>query len=96
MSTPIPEGSVIITPTQVYQEMQATHTAVQTVITKLDTFVGTQADHESRLRVVEAAIPDNLDKRLSKIEVRQAMYSAAAAVAGTGIGWAIEYALYHH
>ncbi len=105
MSIPIPEGSVVITPTEVYKEMQATHAAVQQVATKVDGFVNTQIDHENRLRAVDG-LPDDFRElkrtvnedhgpRLSRVETRVAMYSAAAAVAGTGIGWAIEYALFH-
>ncbi len=67
MTIPIPDGSVVITPTEVYREMQATHQAVQNVSTKLDTALdaterrltaldgpdGVVRDHEVRLRAVE-------------------------------------------
>lgn len=55
-TTPIPDGSVIITPTEMYAEMRATHTAVQQIASKLDGVPATLADHESRLRAVEKAV----------------------------------------
>lgn len=94
MSTPIPEGSVIITPTEVYKEVRDTHQAVQQLVGRVDTFLVTQTDHENRLRNVEAAIPENLDQRLSRIEVRQAMYTAASGFAGTALGWFASWAIF--
>lgn len=53
MTTPIPEGSVIITPTEVYREMQATHQATQAVAAKLDSMStilsAYQADQAKRM-----------------------------------------------
>lgn len=53
MSIPIPEGSVIITPTEVYKETLATHQAVQAMSGKLDQALNTTNDHETRLRSLE-------------------------------------------
>lgn len=53
---PIPEGSVVITPTEMYREVQATHSAVQDLAAKLDSVPGRVADHEARLRAVERAV----------------------------------------
>ncbi len=55
----IPEGSVVITPTEMYKEMIATHQAVRDVSTKLD---GALADHGRRL--------DGLDKNMADHEGR--------------------------
>lgn len=60
----IPEGSVVITPIEMYREMQATHQAVRDVSGKLDGALEAHtrrlddhdkdfADHEGRLRHVE-------------------------------------------
>lgn len=96
MSIPIPEGSVVITPIEVYREVQATHQAVQQMVGKLDTFVTTQLDHESRLRNLETAMPDNAEPRLRKLENRIAMYSGASAVLGTAAGYFANWAMYRH
>lgn len=52
-STPIPDGSVIITPTEVYVEVRATGDAVRELALKLDTIPAELVDHEARLRVLE-------------------------------------------
>ncbi|GAA4663312.1 hypothetical protein [Streptomyces youssoufiensis] len=55
---PVPDGSVIITPTEVYAEVRATHDEVKAVSAKLDALpelAGKLADHEDRLRVLERA-----------------------------------------
>jgi hypothetical protein len=60
----IPEGSVVITPIEMYREMQATHQAVRDVSGKLDGALEAHtrrlddhdkdfADHEERIRHVE-------------------------------------------
>jgi hypothetical protein len=54
-STPIPDGSVIITPTEVYAEVRATGDAVRGLATKLDNIPAELADHEARLRILERA-----------------------------------------
>jgi hypothetical protein len=53
MSIPIPDGSVIITPTEMYREQVATHQAVQTMSNKLDSALDKVGDHESRIRSLE-------------------------------------------
>ncbi|CAK7284928.1 hypothetical protein ACNFR7_01320 [Streptomyces sp. RM1] len=59
-SAPIPDGSVIITPTEVYAEVRATYDAVKSVSSKLDSLpVADHArmlnDHETRIRTLERA-----------------------------------------
>jgi hypothetical protein len=93
---PIPEGSVVITPIQVYQKVEDTHHAVQQLIGKIDTFTGTQTDHEVRLRKLENDMPDNAESRLRKLEDRIAMYAGASAVLGVTAGWLANWAIYHH
>lgn len=66
-STPIPDGSVVITPTEMYREMLATHQAVRDVSGKLDGALDAHTrrldgidkdlgDHESRLRGLERRV----------------------------------------
>lgn len=63
-SSQIPEGSVVITPIEMYREMQATHQAVRDVSGKLDGALEAHAhrlddhdkvltDHEGRIRYGE-------------------------------------------
>jgi hypothetical protein len=54
-STPIPDGSVIITPTEVYAEVRATREAVGSLARQLDKVPGQVDDHEKRLRTLERA-----------------------------------------
>lgn len=58
-SAAIPDGSVVITPAEMYHEMLATHQAVRDVSGKLD---GALAAHARRL--------DDLDKDVSDHEAR--------------------------
>lgn len=106
MSIPIPDGSVVITPTEVYKEVRDTHQAVQQMVGKVDTFISTQSDHEDRLRKVDG-LPDDFTElkktvnedhapRIGKLETRIAMYSGAAGVLGTAAGYLASWAIYHH
>lgn len=63
----IPDGSVVITPTEMYREMLATHQAVRDVSGKLDGALDAHArrldgidkdvaDHETRLRGLERRV----------------------------------------
>ncbi|MFB7597271.1 hypothetical protein [Streptomyces sp. NPDC056160] len=59
-SAPIPDGSVVITPTEVYAEVRATHDEVKSVSSKLDSLPIADhshllADHETRIRTLERA-----------------------------------------
>jgi hypothetical protein len=96
MTIPIPEGSVVITPIQVYQKVEDTHHAVQQLIGKIDGFVGTMGDHETRLRKLEEAMPDNAESRLRHLETRIAMYSGASGVLGAAAGYLASWVIYHH
>jgi predicted RNase H-like nuclease (RuvC/YqgF family) len=101
----IPEGSVVITPIEVYREVQATHQAVQQLLGKLDTFVGTQSDHETRLRKVDdlprqveelKTDSEEHDKRIGHLETRMAMYAGASGVLGTAAGYLASWAIFGH
>ncbi|NSC22967.1 hypothetical protein FM076_18075 [Streptomyces albus subsp. chlorinus] len=55
-NAPIPDGSVIITPTKVCAEVRATHDEVKQVSAKLDALPelsGRLDDHEQRIRTLE-------------------------------------------
>lgn len=82
MSAVIPEGSVVITPTEMYREMLATHQAVRDVAGKLDSALGDTArrldgvdksvgDHENRIRLVEQQIAPMADheSRVTALEM---------------------------
>jgi hypothetical protein len=85
-STQIPDGSVVITPTEVYAEVRATHDEVKSVSSKLDALpVADHArvldDHESRIRTLERA--------------RWPLPSIAAVTAVGALGVALYQALGH-
>ena len=75
---PIPDGSIIITPTEVYNEVKALTDAVR------DLIASDKADEQQRadlrLRV------DQLDTRLTAVERKMLLFTGAAAAAGAGIG----------
>lgn len=77
----IPEGSVVITPTEMYREMLATHQAVRDVAGKLDSALG---DTARRLDGVDKDLGDH-ETRIRGLERRMwAAAGAAAVVSGTG------------
>ena len=75
---PIPDGSIIITPTEVYNEVKSLTDAVR------DLIASDKADEQQRadlrLRV------DQLDTRLTAVERKMLLFTGAAAAAGAGIG----------
>lgn len=58
MTMPIPDGSVIITPTQMYTEIQAANAKIDHLTAILDPAVRDMqsdiSDHETRIRTLEA------------------------------------------
>jgi len=60
VSAHIPEGSVVITPTEMYAEMRAIHDSVNSIKDTLDPAVAEirtdLADHEARIRGMEKRI----------------------------------------
>jgi hypothetical protein len=66
----IPHGSVVITPTQMYEEIRSTHQIAQEIKAGLNPIAQQVADHETRLRSVER---------------RMWLAAGAAAVAGAGL-----------
>lgn len=75
----IPEGSVVITPTEMYREMLATHQAVRDVASKLDS---TQADSVRRIESLEKDYSDH-ETRLRGLERRVWMaVGVSTAVSG--------------
>lgn len=75
-SSVIPEGSVIITPTAMYAEMQATHQAVRDVANKLD---GALSDHGRRLDEHEKDLGDH-ETRIRSVE-RRILMAVGALIA---------------
>ena len=80
MSTPppIPEGSIIITPTEVYNEVKSLTDAVR------DLIASDKADGVERTKL-EMRV-DKLDTRLTAVERKMLLFTGAAAAAGAGIG----------
>ena len=75
---PIPEGSIIITPTEVYNEVKSLTEAVRQLVAQ------DAAEVESR-RELKARV-DLLDTRLTAVERKMLLFTGAAAAAGAGIG----------
>ena len=49
----IPAGSVVITPTELYKEMQTTHQILSEIRLDLKSLTAIVPDHETRLRALE-------------------------------------------
>jgi hypothetical protein len=75
---PIPEGSIIITPTEVYNEVKSLTDAVR------DLIASDKADIAERTKL-ELRV-DKLDTRLTAVERKMLLFTGAAAAAGAGIG----------
>lgn len=74
----IPEGSVIITPAEVYAEVKSLTDAVR------DLIASDKADGVERTKL-ELRV-DKLDTRLTAVERKMLLFTGAAAAAGAGIG----------
>ena len=92
-----PAAAVVqITLGEVFNEVRQMHQELRDLNGSLSPIRERVGDHESRLRVVEAALPDHLEKRLGKLEVRQALWTGGASALSAAASWVIEYALFHH
>lgn len=100
MSTPIPDGSVIITPIEMYREQQATHQAVQQMSAKLDGVVDTYSrrldgldrgfsDHEDRLRQLQQQTGPMADHESRLTAVEKKVWAVAGVFATLGAGVSI-------
>lgn len=79
MTTPhIPEGSIVITPTEVYNEVKSLTDVVRQMVAQ------DAAELESR-RELKTRV-DALDTRLTAVERKMLLFTGAAAAAGAGIG----------
>lgn len=52
----VPAGSAVITPTELYKEMQATHQSVTELRGEVKEIAKVLPDHESRIRVLERKV----------------------------------------
>ena len=75
---PIPDGSIIITPTEVYNEVKSLTDAVR------DLIASDKADVDQRTKLEQRV--DKLDTRLTAVERKMLLFTGAAAAAGAGIG----------
>ena len=75
---PIPDGSIIITPTEVYNEVKALTDVVRQLVAQ-------DAAEVEKSRNLTARV-DQLDTRLTAVERKMLLFTGAAAAAGAGIG----------
>jgi hypothetical protein len=96
---------VRITLERVYDEVRSTHDAVQSLVSSLEPIKDTVADHEARLRLLDAlpeAVEDvetaieGLQTRMRTVEWRQGMWAGGAAVFAGSAGSLITWALTRH
>jgi hypothetical protein len=78
MTAPIPEGSIVITPTEVYNEVKSLTDVVRQMV------ANDVAEVESR-RELKARV-DLLDSRLTAVERKMLIFTGAAAALGAGVG----------
>lgn len=89
-SIPIPEGSVVITPFQMYQEQQATHTAMLGVSAKLDALVEkighSQEDQGRRMDAIDGKDGEiaQLKTRVTSLERWRWLSTGAATMLSSG------------
>lgn len=76
--SPIPEGSIIITPTEVYNEVKSLTEAVR------EDRAARKADEQQRADL--RTMVEKLDSRLTAVERKMLLFTGAAAAAGAGIG----------
>lgn len=82
----IPEGSVIITPNDMFSELRATHDEVKSVSQQMASLTDTVGNKIANL---ERSASDH-EKRLRDVEKRIYRYAGAAAVIGVVGGFAAE------
>jgi hypothetical protein len=82
VSQQIPDGSVVITPAEMYKEQRATHDAVLKLTGAVETLAKTGS---SEARATAAELADHRT-RLRKVELKLAWYSGGAAVVGAAAG----------
>lgn len=78
MTQQIPEGSIVITPAEVYAKVTSLTDAVRDLIASDKAEEHARA--ELRLKV------EQLDTRLTAVEKKMLLFTGAAAAAGAGIG----------
>jgi hypothetical protein len=80
---PIPDGSAITTPNQMLDKIDTLTGEVRAMRSEINPALSDVrhdlADHETRLRVVESKLPDELSSRLSTLE--QVRWKASGGIA---------------
>jgi hypothetical protein len=74
----IPEGSIVITPTEVYNEVKTLTEVVRKMVAQDEAEVDARRDLKAKV--------DSLDARLTAVERKMLLFTGAAAAAGAGIG----------
>src|SRR5581483_8517781 len=99
---PIPEGSVVITPLQMYQEQQemnktlgSVSNKIDAVVTKLDHY---QYDQAKRMDAIDGkdGVLAGHDKRISSLERWRWVTTGAAVVLSSGATGLIEFLVTSH
>lgn len=75
---PIPDGSVIITPNELFSELRATHDEVKAVSQQMASLTDTVG---TKIATLERSSEDH-EKRLRELEKRIYRWAGAAAVVG--------------
>ncbi len=86
---PIPEGSIIITPTEVYNEVKSLTDVVRLLVAQDAADGERRAEITARVDKFEAetgAKFDRLDTRMTAVEKKMLLFTGAAAAAGAGVG----------
>lgn len=78
----VPDGSAVITPNDMFNEVRATHDEVKTLTTKVDTL---STNVGNRLESLEREAADH-ETRLRELERKLYRWAGGAAVVGAALG----------
>lgn len=91
MSAPIPEGSVVVTPTEMYREIRDMHDEVRRLASVVDPAIRELRDDVTEMKTQgEKAFKDHED-RIRSLERRMWQAVGAAVVLGPAAGFAANY-----
>lgn len=99
-SIPVPDGSVIVTPAQMFAELREMHdeirqlrNVVDPAIRDLNTDI---LDHEQRIRVIEAKpdVTDDVEQRIRSLEANRWKLAGGIAIVSTLVGSGLALAVF--
>lgn len=85
----IPEGSIVITPTEVYNEVKALTEVVRQMVAQDAAEVESRRELKARVESLKTETDmrlDRFDTRLTAVERKMLLFTGAAAAAGAGVG----------